>query len=546
MKKSGFLEGTFIATLGVVITKILGMLYVIPFYAIVGAMGSALYSYAYNIYMIFLDISSAGLPVAISKIIKEYNTLGKMDAKVRAYKIGRKIVSVFSLVSFFLLFVFAKELAILMVGDLASGGNSVNDVTMVIRAISFSVLIIPLLSVAKGYLQGHNIFTVSSVSQVLEQFVRVLIIVLGSYVSLNILKLSLPFSVSVALTGAFFGGVVAISYVYLNISRNKKELSLEGEISKDNITDKEIFKKIISYAIPFIIVDISSSLYNFIDMVLISKTMSYLKYDALRTEFITASVATWSAKINMIVNSIAMGLTVSLIPNIVEAFTLKDWKLVESRFNKALEVILISSIPMVIGISLLSEPIWNIFYGSENLVLGAKVLSVYIFISLFTNIFMVTSTTLQGLNKFKSVYLVTILGYIINAILDVPLMLLCNYLHLEPFIGALLSSMIGYTSASLVTILILRKDYKISYRKTINTLLHLILPVTSMIIVVILLKTIIPLDYSNRIYSILYVLLISLIGAITYLYLTYKDGVLLNVFGHRYIEKIMKKLTFKK
>lgn len=546
MKKSGFLEGTFIATLGVVITKILGMLYVIPFYAIVGAMGSALYSYAYNIYMIFLDISSAGLPVAISKIIKEYNTLGKMDAKVRAYKIGRKIVCVFSLISFFLLFVFAKELAILMVGDLASGGNSVNDVTMVIRAISFSVLIIPLLSVAKGYLQGHNIFTVSSVSQVLEQFVRVLIIVLGSYVSLNILKLSLPFSVSVALTGAFFGGVVAISYVYLNISRNKKELSLEGEISKDNITDKEIFKKIISYAIPFIIVDISSSLYNFIDMVLISKTMSYLKYDALSTEFITASVATWSAKINMIVNSIAMGLTVSLIPNIVEAFTLKDWKLVESRFNKALEVILISSIPMVIGISLLSEPIWNIFYGSENLVLGAKVLSVYIFISLFTNIFMVTSTTLQGLNKFKSVYLVTILGYIINAILDVPLMLLCNYLHLEPFIGALLSSMIGYTSASLVTILILRKDYKISYRKTINTLLHLILPVTSMIIVVILLKTIIPLDYSNRIYSILYVLLISLIGAITYLYLTYKDGVLLNVFGHRYIEKIMKKLTFKK
>lgn len=546
MKKSGFLEGTFIATLGVVITKILGMLYVIPFYAIVGAMGSALYSYAYNIYMIFLDISSAGLPVAISKIIKEYNTLGKMDAKVRAYKIGRKIVSVFSLVSFFLLFVFAKELAILMVGDLASGGNSVNDVTMVIRAISFSVLIIPLLSVAKGYLQGHNIFTVSSVSQVLEQFVRVLIIVLGSYVSLNILKLSLPFSVSVALTGAFFGGVVAISYVYLNISRNKKELSLEGEISKDNITDKEIFKKIISYAIPFIIVDISSSLYNFIDMVLISKTMSYLKYDALSTEFITASVATWSAKINMIVNSIAMGLTVSLIPNIVEAFTLKDWKLVESRFNKALEVILISSIPMVIGISLLSEPIWNIFYGSENLVLGAKVLSVYIFISLFTNIFMVTSTTLQGLNKFKSVYLVTILGYIINAILDVPLMLLCNYLHLEPFIGALLSSMIGYTSASLVTILILRKDHKISYRKTINTLLHLILPVTSMIIVVILLKTIIPLDYSNRIYSILYVLLISLIGAITYLYLTYKDGVLLNVFGKRYIEKIMKKLTFKK
>ena len=76
MKKSGFIEGTVIATAAIVITKILGMLYVIPFYAMIGIQGSALYAYAYNIYVIFLDISSAGLPVAISKIIKEYNTLG--------------------------------------------------------------------------------------------------------------------------------------------------------------------------------------------------------------------------------------------------------------------------------------------------------------------------------------------------------------------------------------------------------------------------------------------------------------------------------------
>ena len=93
MKKSSFIEGTVIATFAIVITKILGMLYVIPFYAMVGVQGSALYAYAYNIYVIFLDISSAGLPVAISKIIKEYNTLGEMDAKVRAYRLGVKIIS---------------------------------------------------------------------------------------------------------------------------------------------------------------------------------------------------------------------------------------------------------------------------------------------------------------------------------------------------------------------------------------------------------------------------------------------------------------------
>ena len=104
MKKSGFLEGTIIATSAIVITKILGMLYVIPFYAMVGVQGSALYAYAYNIYIMFLDISSAGLPIAISKIIKEYNTLGMMDAKKRAYQLGKKVISFISVAAFIILF----------------------------------------------------------------------------------------------------------------------------------------------------------------------------------------------------------------------------------------------------------------------------------------------------------------------------------------------------------------------------------------------------------------------------------------------------------
>ena len=91
MKKSSFMEGTIIATIAIIVVKIMGMLYVIPFYAMIGS-GSTLYAYAYNIYSIFLDISTAGLPIAISKIINEYNTLVKIEAKQRAYKIGKQIL----------------------------------------------------------------------------------------------------------------------------------------------------------------------------------------------------------------------------------------------------------------------------------------------------------------------------------------------------------------------------------------------------------------------------------------------------------------------
>ena len=545
MKKSGFIEGTVIATAAIVITKILGMLYVIPFYAMIGIQGSALYAYAYNIYVIFLDISSAGLPVAISKIIKEYNTLGMQDAKVRAYRLGKKIINIVSVAAFIILFIFAEAIASLILGDL-QGGNTIADVAFVIRCVSFAILVIPFLSVSKGYLQGHNIINVSSFSQVIEQVVRIAVILGGSYIALNILHLSLTTSVGIAVFGAFAGGLAAIMYILFNMRKHKKELSLSENVKKDKITDKEIIKKLISYAVPFIIIDVGVSVYNFVDMVLISRTMTSLGFDAATTEFITSSVSAWAGKISMVVNSIAMGLTVSLIPNIVEAFTLKKWELVESRLNKALQIILVTCIPMVLGISLLATPIWSVFYGTEQLELGGLVLAVYIFVSLFFNLYMVTSSTLQSLNKFKAVYFTTLLGYITNALLDVPFMLICNALGLEPFIGAILASVCGYSLSVFTALRVLKKEQKLKYGDTFKTLLKTLVPATVMVVVVLLLKMVVPVNYASKASCILYIAVISIIGAIVYLVIAYKQGLLDKVFGREYLNKIIKKITFGK
>ena len=545
MKKSGFLEGTIIATAAIVITKILGMLYVIPFYAMVGVQGSALYAYAYNIYVMFLDISSAGLPVAISKIIKEYNTLGMMDAKVRAYRLGRKIINFVSIAAFIILFIFAESIATLIIGDL-QGGNTIGDVAFVIRCVSFAILVVPFLSVSKGYLQGHNIINISSMSQVIEQVVRIAVILGGSYLALNVFHLSLTTSVGIAVFGAFAGGLAAVLYIFSKMRGHKKELSLTSDIKKDKITNKEIIKKIISYAVPFIIIDVGVSIYNFVDMVLISRTMTSLGFDAYTTEFITSSVATWSSKISMVVISIAMGLTVSLIPNIVEAFTLKKWDLVESRLNKALQVILVVSIPMVIGISLLSRPIWSIFYGATDVDLGGLVLGFYIFISLFSNIYMVTSSTLQSLNKFKTVYLTTLGGYVLNALLDVPFMLVAYHLGFEPFIGAVFASIVGYSFSAFSALFILKKDHHLKYGETFKMLGKIVIPTVVMILVVLLLKFLIPLNIVSKTSCIIYVAIISIVGAIVYLFVAYKQGILTTVFGKEYLNKIVKKITFGK
>ena len=541
VKKSSFVEGTVIATIAIVFTKILGMLYVIPFYATVGKAGGALYAYAYNIYIIFLDISTAGIPTAMSKIINEYDTLNYKDAKCRAFKIGKRIIFIISLIAFLVLMIFAPFIAKTLIGDM-KGGNSISDVAFTIRAVAFALLVIPFLSVSKGYLQGHKVINVSSVSQVIEQIIRIAVILVGSYVVYKVLGLPLKYAIGLAVSGAFFGGLFAYLYVFIKIRRSKKELDLTGNLKKDNIANKEIVKKIFTYAIPFIIISACMSIYNFVNMVFINRTLAYLDFDTKTVEFITTSITTWAPKISMIITSLAMGMTVSLIPNIVEAFTLKKWDLVNERFNKALQIIIFISLPACIGIMLLAKPVWTIFYGRDTL--GFQILTVCIVIPLIQNVFMITQSTLQSLNKFKAVYLSTIIGLIVNASLDIPLMLLFNKFGLA-YVGATIATIIGYSLSIVIALTLLKKEHGLKYGETFKTTLKTLIPLVFMILVVVLLKIFIP-YIDRKVYLVGYIAIISIVGAITYLLISFKMGIINNVFGKEYINKILKKLTFGK
>lgn len=543
LKKSSFIEGTFIATAAIVITKILGMLYVIPFYATVGIKGGALYAYAYNIYVLFIDISTAGLPNAISKVINEYHTLGKEEAKVRAYNLGKTLVRFIAITSFIVLFIFAKQIALLIISDL-KGGNTIEDVAFVIRCISFAILVIPFLSVARGYLQGHRIINISSISQVIEQVARVLVIILGSYLALKVFHLSLRNAVGIAVFGAFIGGLLSYFYVRYKIHINKQELGLATKFEKrDNVSNKEIIKKIISYAIPVVIISVSISIYNFIDMVLILRTMDYLKFSALKTEFVTSAISTWSSKINVIITAIGAGMTTSLIPTIVNAYTLNKWEDVAKTFNKAMQIIFVVSLPMVVGISLLARPVWTIFYQYNYV--GVIILSLNVFVALFLNLFMITNFTLQSVNKFKMVYISVLGGFILNGLLDIPFMLLFNKIGIPPYFGAIVATMFGYSFSILTTMIYFKVKYDFHYNKTISIVLKSLIPLTAMIATVLGLRYILPISNSKTV-CISVCSICGLIGGLVYIFISYKMHILQDVFGEEYLNKILKKLTFGK
>ena len=429
MKKSNFVEGAVIASIAIILTKIIGVLYVIPFYSIIGEQGGALYGYAYNIYNVFLIMSTAGIPLAISKITSEYNTLKMIKEKTYLFHITNKFIKIFSLISFLVCFICAKPLANLIIGDI-TGGNTIEDVTFVIRCVSFALLVVPTLSITRGYLQGHKYIAASSLSQVFEQVIRVAVILGGSFFALKVFDLSITSAVGVAVFGAFFGAITG--YLYL-VNKSKKLEKYKDNKGLSKEEKKEVIKKIVSYILPFILISISGSIYNSTDMILLIKGLNNIGMSANDIENISSIFTTWGHKLVSIVTSIGTGIIISLIPNLVSSYVKKDMNAVNKEFNKALQILFFIILPISLFVSLFAREIWNIFYGYNYY--GPIVMQYLFIVAFFDASFTMTCSALQGLSKKRLIYISVLVGLGVNASLDLPLIYLFNNLGIYPFYG---------------------------------------------------------------------------------------------------------------
>src|SRR5690606_37166264 len=133
---SKLLRGTFILTLGTIISKVLGLFYVIPFVAIVGTEGTGLYQYAYVPYTIFLSFATAGVPMAVSKFVAKYNALEEYTVGRRLFKSGLVVMLTTGIIAFLILYLFAPAMTNMFTID-PRYDFSTDEVVTVIRAVSF-------------------------------------------------------------------------------------------------------------------------------------------------------------------------------------------------------------------------------------------------------------------------------------------------------------------------------------------------------------------------------------------------------------------------
>lgn len=528
MKKNGFLEGAFIATVSVIACKLLGLIYVIPFYSIIGEQGGALYSYAYSIYSIFLSLATVGIPTAISKIVSEYNALDFQVIKQKAYKIGSKILISIGILFFLALFLFAPQIAQMIKGS-ADGGNSIESVTLVIRVIATAILIVPSLSIKRGYLQGHNFMSVPQFSAVIEQLVRVIIVVVGSYVAYKIFHLSLDQTVGIAVFGATVGALCSYVFVDLKIKKHKGEFHLDANIKEEEkkFTNKIIIKKIVYYALPLVLIDLAKSLYDVVDLFTVVRCLTDIGYDTQLAENVFGNITTWASKLNMIIISISIGLTASLIPNIMPSFVKKDFKDVENKVNKSLQLLIILVIPMTVGLSFLAYPVWNAFYGYNEI--GINLFYVYPFIALTTCFQGVLVEISQIMNNTKLSFGSLFIGIFVKLIFNIILMYFLPNIGIESYYGPIISSILAQITTIIIVLISLNKKYKINYRETLKTLYKTSIAVVIMFIGLVLLKLVIPITNLNRLLSVLVCIIYALFGFIIYGLLVLKFKIIPNV-----------------
>ncbi len=545
MKKTSFLAGAAISTIGIIICKVIGLIYVIPFYAIIGVAGGALYSYAYSIYNMFLNLATSGIPVAMSKIVSEYNAQKYYNTKERTFKIGLKIIGILCVTIFILLFVFAPQIAYFIIGDV-KGGNTIEDVAFVIRVISTAILVVPFLSVSKGYLQGHKIMSVSSIANILEQLVRVIVILVGSYVALNIFHQTKSVAVGVAVFGATIGALVAYLYVRNKIKKNKKELNQNAVITNDEkkITNKQIAKKIIFYALPFVAISVIQSGFTMVDVFTVVKSLVSLGYSTSISENVLSVIATWGSKLNMIVMSIATGIIMSLIPTIASYYAVKKYKDVNLKINEAISTLVLITIPLAVGLSFMGADVWTVFYGYNEL--NISIFKLLILSQITLSICSVMVNTNQTLNNTKANIIGLGFSLIAKIVLNIPFMKLFNVIGIEAYYAPIALNIIIDTLCFIYLARVIKKQTNINYFKSVKTIIKVILCTAIMILCLMILNFVVPMTTHSRMVAILQLLIYGVVGIVVYFYVAYKSKTLDEVFGKDMMKKILTKLKLKK
>ena len=452
-KPNTFFGGAAILAVGILVVKLIGMFYKIPLLNIIGEQGSADFNNAYNIYSVLLTISTAGLPVAVSKLVSEADALGRRNQVRRTFRLALALFLILGVLSFLVMFFGSEQLAGLMNDSMAAPG---------IRALAPAVICVGCLSAFRGYAQGHGSMTPTAVSQIIEALCK-LTVGLGLAYWLVGHGADASHAAAGAITGVTVGTIVALAYMLMNFLITRSQ---EPQLADDRPDEPStILKHLLMIAVPItisssmvgIVTVIDTSLVqgqlqrallenqdtwnlygNFVDFTSLEEALSAwqaalpdgsavsmslldqyaAQAEALRdqqsalTDLQSASLelhaalenisrtlyGNYSGALNIynLPTSLMAAVTAAVIPAVSGALARRDRRGAGRITGSALRISALAACPMAVGLFVLGEPIMALIFPNLNPQLAGPLLSTLGLATLFVCMMLVCNSILQA------------------------------------------------------------------------------------------------------------------------------------------------------
>lgn len=532
--KEKMLRGSAWMTAGSIISRILGALYIIPWYSWFGSdklQANALYTKGYTVYSIFLMIAISGIPSAVAKQVAHYNSKNEYGVSKRLFKT--------SLVALFILGAVCT-LVFWLIAPFISQGDP--RMVSIYRSLALALLIIPVMSLLRGYFQGFQDMAPSALSQLIEQFLRIIYMLLATYITIKVI--GSPFEVGVwqstfaAFIGAVGGTLLLVGY-YLKHKKRLDELVSQSNDQLE-ITNKTLLKEVLYQALPFIFIACAMSMFNLVDQFTFPVIMQQAgAYSMTQINALYALFAGNANKLIMIVVALSTAMATTAIPLLSEAVARRDSALMKKQLLESLELLFFVMLPAVFGMAAVSRPLYLVFYGYEAT--GIFVLAISAYVALAMGLFNVLGSLLQGIYENKQAIKYTTLGLGVKLILQYPLTLWLGVF------GPLLATGIAMSWASYLMLRFLYLKYNLPTGQ-------LQVNVNKMFIVALLMFGVTLLFVSgyymvfpgnSRLSALVGLSLAAGIGGYLYLLACFKLGLLQRILGIKVTSKLQKIFRWK-
>ena len=412
-KGQNYMHGAAILTVGVIIMKILGFFYKIPLGNILGDEGYSMFMGAYSIYYIFFTLATAGLPVALSRMVAEADANGRTKQEEKIFRVALVTFTVIGLIFALIMFCFPDWLA--------SEYLENPDAAPSVRAMAPAILLVCIVSAYRGYCQGNGNMLPTTVDEVLEVFFKV---VSGLVIAVLVLRsfrpgdpMALPMGSAGAIFGVSIGSAVSLAYM---IIYKRRHYTLPADIPDDSVPVDpalKIVRDILSIGIPIATGACIMALLNSVDSKLCMNRLQSAAGCNYQQAKVLYGVYGKAQTLFNLPAAFITPLTISIVPAISGAIAKGEGKTAASVSEDSMRISAFLAIPMGVGLAVLAKPIMDVLYPDSHLA-GAGLLQIMGIASFFVCLVLMENAILQASGREKLTMVTLITGGVIKIVIN--------------------------------------------------------------------------------------------------------------------------------